>query len=186
MSSATRSTPGELAAAVGEGERRLAGLLRRMIVTRTTSAIWQVQGHRLLDDTLETRDAEVFAGVGIAARPSSDDDVEAIVAFPQGGAGPIIVATRQEAVRRVMAADLDADETQLHNSEVLIRIRANGTVEIRSKNGTAQELATKADVVNMRVWLLTHTHSGGTILGNTGNPLVAPPAVVGTSVLKAE
>ncbi len=138
MSSGTRSGPLDLARSVGSKAREVAGLVRRMVITRTRTAIWQVTGHRLLDGETETRDAELFGGIGFAARPSSEGDVEAIVAFPGGPGNPVIVATRQEAVRRVIGADLDADETQLHNSGTLIRIMADGTVEIRSRLGTAQ------------------------------------------------
>jgi hypothetical protein len=135
----TRSGPRELAEAVGTAARELAGKVRRMIVTRTRTALWQVTGHTLLDGTTETRDAENFAGgVGYYARPNDDEDVEAIVAFPGGPGNPIIIATRQEATRRVIAADLSADETQLHNSSTLIRIKSDGTVEIRSAAGVAQ------------------------------------------------
>lgn len=130
--SATRHGPRELAEAVGLGQRELAGKIRRMIVSRASGARWQVQGHELLDGTIETRDVDVFAGVGFASRPSADEDVEAIVANVGGAGQPTIIAARQEGVRRSVAGDLEADESQVHNSDTIIRIRANGTVEIRA------------------------------------------------------
>jgi len=190
----TRSGPRELAEAVGGAARELAGKVRRMIVTRTRTALWQVTGHLLLDGTTETRDAENFAGgVGFYSRPSEDEDTEAIVAFPGGPGNPIIVATRQEAVRRVIAADLNADETQIHNSAVVIRIKANGTVEIRTAAGVAAELATKADLAALRAVLLAWVPvamDGGLALKTLittwlgAGPAYAWPA--GTTVLKAE
>lgn len=181
--------PVEMHEEVGARARGEAGRIRRMTITRTNSALYQVTGHRLLDDDVETRDAEIFHGVGFAARPSEDADTEAIVAFVGGPGNPIIIATRQEAVRRVIAADLEADETQLHNSAVLIRIKNDGTVEIRTSGGVAQELATKADVAALRATFNTHTHQyapGPDPPVPTAPPAIAAAAPVGTSVLKAE
>lgn len=127
----SRSGPREHAEAVGPEARDFAGKVRRMLVTRTSSPRYQVTGHTLLEGNIETRDAEVFQGVGFYALPADDGDTEAIVAFVGGPGNPIIVGIRQEAVRRAMAADMSADETQVHNSKTLIRIKRNGTVEIR-------------------------------------------------------
>jgi len=180
-----RSKPAELARAVGQEAREFAGLIRRMVVTRTTSALWQITGHTLLDGTTETREAENFAGgAGFYSRPSADEDVEAVIAFPGGAGSPIIVATRQEAVRRVIAADLAADETQLHNSTTLIRIMADGTVEIRSRLGTAIPLATKADLDALADWI--HTTMVVNATGATAGTTNDPPDADGTQVLKAE
>lgn len=182
----TRSGPRELAEAVGSAARDLAGKVRRMIVTRTRSALWQVTGHTLLDGSTETRDAENFAGgAGFYSRPSDDEDTEAIITFPGGAGNPVIIATRQEAVRRVIAADLNADETQIHNSAVLIRIKANGTVEIRTKAGTAYALAKLSEIQAMRTAYNSHTHLDP-VSGSTGTPSAPMAAPVGTTVLKAQ
>jgi hypothetical protein len=185
-------------------------MLRRMIVTRTTSALWQVQGHDLSmigGEDIETRDAELFGGVGFASRPNTSDDVEAIVAFPAGGSGgPMILAARQEARRQIVAADLEAEETQIHNSSsstpAIVRVKADGTVEARSFAGVALPLATKADLDALADYVSEqfastgtgHTHtlaSGGTVTLTTveaAAPGVAPgiPEAAGTSVLKGE
>jgi hypothetical protein len=202
----TRSGPLELARAVGTKARELAGMLRRMVVTRTNSAIWQVTGHTLLDGDTETRDVELFGGIGFYARPNDDDDTEAIVAFPAGGSGgPIIVAVRQEARRRVMTTDLASGETQLHNSSAdnptIIRIKANGTVEIRALAGVAAALALKADVQALRDWVNNqfssaaghiHVVSGAatttmtTVAVPGSTPTVPAPTPVGTTVLKGQ
>lgn len=192
--SRTRSGPEDLAKEVGLKARELAGLLRRMIVTRTRSALWQITGHRLLDGEVETRDAEVFGGIGIAARPQEGDGagaVEAIVAFPQGG-GPIVIAARQEAARRVVAVDLAADETQLHGAigegGTIIRIRANGTVEIRTVGGTAKRLLTVDDAADLIAAIngatITAGDGGAAFKGSLMTALTGWPT--GTTVLKGE
>lgn len=192
--SATRSGPLELAKAVGREARELAGMLRRMIVTRTSSALWQVLGHDLghIGGDVETRDAEMFGGVGFYARPSSSGDVEAIVAFPAGGrAAPVIISIRQESVRQDVAGDLAEDETQIHNTEVRIRIKANGTVEICTHGGDPQPLPTLATLEALRDailgWVPVGTDGGAALKVALTELFTGPPAwPVGTTVLKAE
>jgi phage gp45-like len=175
--SGSRSGPRELAASVGQKARTLAGKIRRMIVSRADSAIWQVLGHDLSDigGEEETREAEVFGGIGFAARPNETDDVEAIVAFVgDGAAQPIIIATRQEARRVAIADDLEAGETQIHNTAtgtnaVIIRIMANGTVEIRKPAGVAVSIAKKSDAEAAATWDANHVH-----LDSTGSPTSGP------------
>lgn len=187
MRSRTRNGPEAHSKAVGPEARDFAGRLRRMIVTRSSSSIYQVTGHTLLDADTETKDAEHFGAVGFSSRPSSDEDTEAIVAFVGGPGNPIIVATRQEAVRKSMSVGLLADETQLHNSLVLIRIKSNGTVEIRTKAGTASPLATLDDLQELRDWIhddmVIAVPSAGSSTPGTTTP---PPTPAGTSVLKAQ
>lgn len=189
---ADRQSPAALAAAVGQRARELAGKIRRMIVTRASGALWQVLGHVLLEGDEETHEAEVFGGVGFAAVPNSDEDVEAIVAFVGDGAGnPIIVAIRQEA-RRVAIADLAAGETQIHNSIVganatIVRIMANGTVEIRKHGGAALPLMTKADGDAIRAAIA----GAATTAGDGGAAfkaaiLAAWAGPIGTLVLKGQ
>ena len=105
LDSKTRHGPGELADTVGTAARATLGMIRRMAIKVTSKALWQVIGHRMLDSSRETRDAEVFYGIGIWARPKSSEKAEAIVAFLGGGAGsPVIVATRNEDARRAIEA----------------------------------------------------------------------------------
>lgn len=191
---AQRQSPAALAEAVGTKARELAGKIRRMIITRASDALWQVLGHTLLDDEIETHEAELFGGIGFAARPNATEDVEAIVAFVgDGAASPIIIATRQEA-RRIAVADLAEAETQIHNSAIganatLIRIKANGTVEIRTAGGVAERLPTMADIAALRATFNSHTHSY--LPGPDPAALTAPPTLpaavaTGTVVLKAQ
>lgn len=186
----TRNGPRELAEAVGAKARELAGKIRRFVVTRTTSALWQVTGHDLasIGGEVETREAEVFQGIGFYARPDDDEDTEAIVAFVAGAGNPIAIAVRNEATRRQIAADLLAGETQIHNATVLIRIKANGTVEIRTAAGVAVPLATKADLEALRTYVrsnMTIACPAGTSTPGTSD-VTGPPAVAGTQVLKAQ
>src|SRR4051812_30111804 len=73
-----------------------AGIVRRMIAKVTSKlAKWQVAGHKLLDGKIETRDAEIFQGVGFASRPKDKADAEVVVLFPGTDASaPVIVAAR--------------------------------------------------------------------------------------------
>lgn len=190
---ASRISPQALAEGVGQRAREIAGKLRRMIVTRASDALWQVFGHTLLEGDEETREAELFQGIGFASRPNATDDVEAIVAFVgEGGAQPIIIATRQEARRIVIADDLEAGETQIHNSveganATIIRIYANKTVEIRSVGGTAKRLMTVEDGDALRTAIAnaaTVANDGGAAF--KADILAAWPGPTGTTVLKAE
>lgn len=133
MTTKTRSGPAELAHAVGEHARNVAGMIRRFAVSLTTRGLWQVSGHEMIEGDREVRDAEVFAGIGLFARPpSSGGKPEAVVVFPGGGgANPVIVAARDEATRKAVA-DLNSDETAIFTSQSIIVIKSSGTIEIRS------------------------------------------------------
>lgn len=186
--SRTRHGPGDLAAELDATAREHAGRIRRMCITRSNSALYQITGHTLLDGEPETRDAEVFAGVGFAAVPSDAEDAgetEAIVAFVGGPGNPIIIAQRQERARQIVAADLKADETQLHGAigtgGTIIRIKRDGTVEIRTAGGNAVALAKQADLQTLR------NHVAGLLVGGSGSAVVVCPGVgTGTTVLKGE
>jgi phage gp45-like len=110
----------------------------------TSKALWQIAGHVLADGTRETRNAEVFGGIGIAARPKSSDRAEAIVMFPGGAAGnPVIVGLRNEDARRALElaiGKLKEGEAALYGSSGLpfVHVRDNGTVEIRKLAGITE------------------------------------------------
>lgn len=194
MKNTTGSGPLEHAEAVGAHAREFSARLRRMVVTRSNSDILQVTGHTLLDGDVETWEAESFQGIGYAARPAEDEEVEAIVGLVGGPGNPIVIATRNQATRVSMAADLAAGETQLHNAVVLIRILAGGKVEIRTKNGTPKKLAFQEDLDALEGRLSGHGHpSFGAGPLPTYDPITDPvpspfPAwsSTGTEVLEAE
>lgn len=209
--SRTRQGPGELAAGVGDAARILYGKLRRVTVTVTSKALWQIAGHMLLDGTRETRDAEVFHGIGLWSRPGSAERAEAFVAFGGDGTGsPMIIATRNEDARKAIAkainagAGLKEGETVLMGSasSPILHIKADNTIELRLPGGVAVKLPTLADVQNLRDYVNNqfcavggHTHvvSGAattnvaTVASAGGTPpTTAPPAPAGTTVLKAQ
>lgn len=169
-------------------------MLRRMSIKVTSRALWQVIGHRLLDGSRETRDAEVFYGIGFWARPKSSEKAEAFVTFAAGGSGsPLIIATRNEDARRVVAAALSGGtiaegETLIYGSPgcAIVYCKANGTVEIRLPGGAAVSLALKSDVQEVVTKFNAHTHvvSGGTAAVVVGAQQAAAPT--GTSVLKGQ
>ena len=163
---------------------------RRWIVTQW----WDREGD--VDDNVE-----VFQGIGYVARPPDGTSAEAVLVNIGGFDHPCLVALRdgRTTTAVVDAVGLGVDEVIVHNSAVVMKLKADGTVEIRSLNGTAVPLATKADVdaVNARVDELqlihnTHRHpsipgSGGPVSGELPSQLSTAVAVVqGTSVLKGQ
>lgn len=171
---------------VSPTRRRLDGLVRRMVVKLSSGVFWQVLGHRLLDGTRETPQAEVFSGIGFYARPKASHRAEAIVVYPGGSSNPIVIATRDEDARRAVAS-IGEDESIAFNSSTIILIKANGTVEIRAAGGTAQPLATKADVQALANYLQSMVLT----VDVPGAVTVAPapgsvPTPSGTTVLKGQ
>lgn len=187
MSSETNNTTEEWREEISSQRRSIAGMVRRMAVSLTDGGVWRAIGHLLLDNrTREVRDAEVFGGIGFAARPKAGANAEAIVVFPGGSSNPVIIATRDEDARRAVA-NLEQDSTAMFNRSTIVLIKQNGTVEIRASGGVASPLATKADIDALKVWASTHTHSGvSTGPGASGPPVVAPPVALGTGVLRAQ
>jgi phage gp45-like len=168
--------------------RLLRGQIRRGAVTLTSSTLWQVLGQRGGAGGDETWNIEPFTGIGIYARPPSSGNPEAIVVAIGGAKTTAIVATRDEATRKLGAGDLAEGETCVFNDKARIIVKADGTVEIRLHGGVAIPLATLADVQAIRAALDGHSHTyvpgSGTPTTTTANPAV--PAPVGTTVLKAQ
>ena len=157
--SATRSGPGEHAKAISPDTRGVLGKVRRFALG-TTRTLWQVLGHLLLDGRRESRDAEVFSGIGFYARPRATDRAEAIVVFTgENAASPVVVATRNEDTRSAVAGGLAEDESAMFNSAAIVVVKANGTVEVRLAGGVAVALATLADVQAIRSALDGHSHT---------------------------
>jgi phage gp45-like len=178
-----------------------------MAIRVTSRALWQVIGHRMLDGSRETRDAEVFYGIGIWSRPTSDDKAEALVAFLGGGGGnPVIIATRNEDARKAVAAALNGGDGLAEGEAVLfgssglgfVHVKDDETVEVRKDGGTAVELALKSDLdeaISKLNALITaykiHIHGGVTTgVGVSAVPTVvtaaSSAAAVGTTVLKGQ
>lgn len=134
--SSTDNTTKDWRAETSPSERSAAARVRRMAIRLTSGVFWRLAGHLLLDGvTREARDAEVFSGIGFFSRPKQGANAEAVVV---GDAeNPIIIATRDEAVRQAIAR-LEQDSTAIYNTMAIVVIKPDGTIHIRSKNGTAQ------------------------------------------------
>lgn len=159
--------------------RRVAATARRFVVSGSR-AIWQLTGVQLLDGNRETFLAEAFTGIGFYSRPSATGKPEAVTVAVGGANAPVIIATRDEQTRAAVA-DINADETATFNSQAIVLIKADGTIEIRSASGTAVPLATLADLQALKTWLDAHTHAS---LGAVPAPLSPTPS--GTTVIKGE
>lgn len=181
---------------------RLAGAIRRFVITLTDAAIWQVTGYRMPDGSTETRNAELFGGIGFAARPPAGGKPEAIGVMVGDASTPVIIAIRDEETRRAVAGALELDESMMFNTTAVMLIKADGTIEARAVGGSAVPLATKADLDALAAYVAKqfaatgtgHTHtlaSGGTVTLTTV-PTATPgtghgvPSSAGTSKFKAE
>lgn len=187
------------AQSISDETRRLFGAIRRLAVRVTKGAIWQVLGHRI-NNVEEFVDGELFSGIGFFSRPRKKSRAEAIVVSIGDSRHSVIIATRDEDLRRLWKSELEAGEdvAAMFSSATIILIKPDGTVEIRSRGGEAQELATKADVAKIETAIAGATITaldGGaslkaTILGGLASSLHGAsglePWPVGTKVLKAE
>lgn len=193
-------TPQQLNAELDPKLVRARNAIRRFVVKLTDAAIWQLAGVRT-PDGIETRRAEVFGGIGIAARPPAGNESEAIGVMVGDANTPVVIAIRDEKTRAAVAGALGVDETMLFNTTALMLIKSDGTIEARSVGGAAVALATKADVQALRDYVRNqfstatgHIHatpSGPTTTITTVNaagsaPTHAPPSPSGTTVLKGE
>jgi phage gp45-like len=168
---------------------RARNLVRRVTLSLSNNdGTWQARGYRGFEGAHGDTDgekfvAEVFPGIGIWARPKVGTVPEAIIVHVGGEPGhPVIVATRQ----KEMQVALEEDETAVFNSQSVLILKKDGSVEIRSRNGTAQKLVTLAEFNN-------HTHATAPtgpltpptkIASPPGGPFTLPTD--GTQKLKAE
>lgn len=189
---------------------RIANLVKRMVMLKIDSPLrWRVKDA----DPEEIDDIEIFHNVGFHARPPAVGkwgpnvaihNVEAIVVNVNSHDHPVIIATRDADTMRVVVekVGLNPDETLIYTSKSVVKIQADGTVEIRNLDGTAVPLATKADVDALQARLdtleqnfLGHGHPTAA-LGPVSAPVVVTPpgpvlpttpaTIAGTTVLKAQ
>jgi hypothetical protein len=168
-------------------------MLRRMPVKLSGGATWQVLGHRLLNGKREVRNPEQFSGVGFFARPHASHKVDSLVAFPGGAQNPIIAATRDEDLRKLVAADLDQDEAMMANTVAVVYLKKTGSAEIRSPSGAARRLAFADELNDLRAFVVAQFSGAGHVHGvsggatNSTTPVgSAPSSYPGTGVLKGE
>ncbi len=115
--------------------RGIGNVVRRLRVAASTGVRWLLEGYDD-GDNVESLDAEVFGTAGVASRPTSQG--EAIVVRVGGAANhPAVVATRDQSwAGRV--GDLAAGETAIYNGAAIVRIKADGTIEIGRLAGAHQ------------------------------------------------
>lgn len=107
----------------------LRGMVRRLVVAATkSSGLWQLLGFEGIENEKETFDAvEDFShGVGFYARPKKDAKAEAVVVNVGGESGhPTIVGSRDLKTQPA----IDEDETVMFNSQRVVKLKADGTLE---------------------------------------------------------
>lgn len=169
---------------------RLRGLVRRMIATATSLPRWQLRGVRGADGADEVVQAEVFQGIGFAARPPASSSAEVITVNVDGQAkAPVVVAARDEktaAAVRAAIGGLGRGDTLVYNAAAIVLLRASGTVEIRSPGGVAAELATLADLVALRTAITGAVPVAGDGGAALKTAILAASWTTGTTVLKGE
>ncbi len=168
---------------VGAAATKMRSMLRRLTVTLTESALWQLAG--ATDEAEE--DVEVFSGIGFYARPPVSGTDPEVLRVLVGGktAHPAVVASRDEKQRVALTAirDLAPDESASYTTKARVHILADGTVMVDDGSG-AVALATKADVDALASFAGTHTHPHGD--PTTGPANGTPPSAAGTSVLRGK
>lgn len=119
--------------------RSLRGMIRRMAVQATSALLWRLKGHTI-EGVTETPLAQPFQGVGFFSRPAKGSRAEAIMVSVGEAQHAVIVATRDEDLRRLHKTALEAgpDMAAMFNSATIVIINPSGTVEIRSRLGVAQ------------------------------------------------
>jgi phage gp45-like len=170
--------------------QRLRGLVRRLIATATRLPRWQLRGVRGVDGASEVVQAEVFQGVGFAARPPASSAAEVIAVNVDGQAkAPVVVATRDEktaAAVRAAIGGLGPGDTLVYNAGVVVFLRSDGTVEIRSTGGTAVALALRSDLEALRTAIQNTMIAPGDGGAALKTAILAASWTTGTTVLKGE
>ena len=152
-----RRTHREFAQQTGRTATRLFNLARRMVILAHDATEWLIEGFRDEADHVETRQAEVFPGIGILARPPTDGAAEAVVIAEGGSANHLlIVGTRDHKTAQAIIAQvgLAAGETIVYNALRVIKLTKDGDVLIGDPGGNFQAVA-----------LAGHTHEAPEIVG---------------------
>lgn len=167
----------------GRATRWVRSLLRKMSVRTSVGGLWGLLGY---DDELDDG-VPLFPGIGFFSRPSASSDAEVVVVKIGGSHDhPVIVATRDEDTR----VELDEDETAIFNSTSIVKIKADGTIEIGSRGGTAVPLALKSDVqevIDAMANAVVMAQDGGASLKATfASEIASSGTPSGTTKLKGE
>jgi hypothetical protein len=110
--------------------RLVRGMVRHVTISLTQSSLWQVVGQKGGSGGTETFEAPPLTGIGVYARPPASGNPEGIALAIAGSKSTMIVAMRDEATRQAIAGDLAEDETAIFNSQALMLVKANGTIEV--------------------------------------------------------
>jgi hypothetical protein len=171
----------------GRVMRALHGMIRRVAVTAAgAKGLWQLSGFEDDDAGVERFDDVEWFGGAIVMRPKGS--ASAIICNVGARDGhPVIIGARLDYAPEIAAGEA-ALYTAQSSPQAMVLMKADGTIEARSTNGTAVALATKADMDTLRTWLAAHTHVGVTTGGGTsGVPGTLPvPTPAGTQKLRAE
>lgn len=183
---------------IGEFRRMVAGVARRMVVRLTSGGVWQATGHLLFGGVRETREIELWPGIGFFARPpKGGTSAEAAVVNLGGQNNPAIIATRDELTRKKVDDVVD-DEAAMYNTVARLHVKADGTIEARTHAGVAIKLPTLADVTKIETAIagatITPGDGGATLKATISAGLATSlhgaagttPWPVGTTKLKAE
>lgn len=173
------------------------GMIRKFKILLTSGSIWQVLGHKLIDNTPETRFPEVFSNIGLFARPPAGANAEAVGVSMGGAAGNlVVVATREEDTRKRVAV-LEQDETCIYNSVVVATCKKTGQLWICAPGAAPVAVALASELNALRAFVTqqfagaghVHAVSGGTTTAVT--PVLAPVPLQsstypGSQVLKTQ
>ncbi|MCG8418462.1 MAG: hypothetical protein MJE77_11020 [Proteobacteria bacterium] len=165
-----RYTHSYFAQQTGRRARQIAGMVRRMTIVATYAVRWVVHGYSDEAGNVEETAAEVYPGLGYAARPLDDDAAEAIVVQVAGQANhPALIATRDRTAENaaIQRAGLEPGERLLYNHHAQIKLAADGT--IIAYNEVAQVKLTASGTIEIGardgsfqpVALADHTHDFG-------------------------
>tara|TARA_R110000868_G_scaffold86218_2_gene241883 strand:- start:394 stop:873 length:480 start_codon:yes stop_codon:yes gene_type:complete len=141
-----------------------------MSISATSGVLWALDGFKDFDGNVEGESAEVFDGIGFASRPASGDNAEVIALKVGGESGhPVIVATRNRDSFKVLqeGEGLAEGETAIYTGESMVKIKADGTIELGSIGGVRQALATLGDIENLKAvfdaWVVPGTDGGAAL-----------------------
>lgn len=172
----------ELGRAVDPDRISAFGAVRRMAITLTAKALWQLAGF-VIDGRTEVVKAEPFTGIGIAARPPSSGKPEAIVIMVGDATNPMVIAVRDEKTRAAIAGALAADETMLFNSTAFVHVKATGKVEVGTPAGVAQPTLKGTSYRTAENTLLTALNTLATALGVFAGLCVTAPVTTPATTL---
>lgn len=164
------------------------GMIRRMAVSLWSGVKWRLTGQRNQNGEVENVDAEPFTGIGFYSKPDADGKPECIMVCVGGAKHTAIVATRDEAVRRMWDTEVADGETAIFTKLACVIVKADGTIHAKSLGGTPQSLITVGDIEAFKNTITSWTpvaNDGGAALKTALTSLFSSWPT-GTFVLKGE